>query len=186
MIKTMDTEMVNCNPNFSYFIPNTYILLLLGCIFGLIIFILSWIGGENNLPIILSLYNLFTIAAWIYWFLCIYIIHEFIEESTQKTYPVSPGRAVWFHFIPIYGLIWTYIWPGKILKLISKKSGSSVRSNWYGIVFCLCATSSPYMLIEINKLEYFFFNAGLYGILLTLQFASGLHLFSLIKKNFIL
>jgi hypothetical protein len=46
----------------------------------------------------------------IYWLVCVYQIHKVLELATKGAYKISPGRAVGYHFIPFYNLLWPYKW----------------------------------------------------------------------------
>jgi hypothetical protein len=55
----------------------------------------------------------------IYWLACIYRIHVVLARVPGWTHPISPARAVGFHFIPIYFLYWIFKWPLEIAKFVN-------------------------------------------------------------------
>ena len=50
------------------------------------------------LPVVIAL------GGWIYWLFCIYQMHRVIAEATNSYHPITPGRAVGYHFIPFYNV----------------------------------------------------------------------------------
>jgi len=55
----------------------------------------------------------------VYWLVCIHKVHVVLSLVPGWTHPVSPGRAVWFHFIPIYNLYWLYKWPRECANFVN-------------------------------------------------------------------
>lgn len=72
----------------------------------LYLFLISFVGG-------------------VYWFVCIYRYHVILALVTGGKHPISPARAVGFHFIPFYNLYWVFKWPKEIANFVN----SRVRAN---------------------------------------------------------
>lgn len=62
------------------------------------------------------------LPGFIYWLVCVHRINKVIYELTAGTYPITPGRAVWFHFIPFYNLYWLFKWTQEAIKFINVNS----------------------------------------------------------------
>ncbi len=60
-----------------------------------------------------------SIGAYIYWLVSIFKIHAVLREKTDSTYPIVPGRAVGFHFLPFYNIYWIFKWPSEVIKFIN-------------------------------------------------------------------
>lgn len=73
-------------------------------------------GGSLNLPLYLFL-ALF--VGWVYWLVCVYQIHQVMARIPGWRHPISPGRAVGFHFIPLYNLYWVFHWPAEIARFVN-------------------------------------------------------------------
>ena len=73
-------------------------------------------GGSLNLPLYLFL-ALF--VGWIYWLVCVYQFHQVMARIPGWRHPISPGRAVGFHFIPFYNLYWVFRWPAEIARFVN-------------------------------------------------------------------
>ena len=73
----------------------------------LYLFLVSFIGG-------------------IYWFVCIHRYHVILAHVPGWTHPISPARAVGFHFIPFYNLYWVFKWPAEIAKFVNARLRSPV------------------------------------------------------------
>jgi hypothetical protein len=55
----------------------------------------------------------------VYWFVCIYRYHVILKMVTGGRHPISPARAVGFHFIPFYNLYWVFKWPKEIANFVN-------------------------------------------------------------------
>jgi hypothetical protein len=66
----------------------------------LYLFLVSFIGG-------------------VYWFVCIYRYHVLLAAVPGWKHPISPARAVGFHFIPFYNLYWVFKWPKEIANFVN-------------------------------------------------------------------
>jgi len=47
---------------------------------------------------------------WAWWFYWLYRRHQELARSTNSTYPIGPGKAVGFHFVPVFNLYWAFYW----------------------------------------------------------------------------
>jgi Domain of unknown function (DUF4328) len=73
----------------------------------LYLFLVSFIGG-------------------VYWFVCIHRYHVILAHVPGWTHPISPARAVGFHFIPFYNLYWVFKWPAEIARFVNTRLGAQV------------------------------------------------------------
>jgi biotin transporter BioY len=55
----------------------------------------------------------------VYWLVCVYRYHVVMQHIPGWTHPISPARAVGFHFIPIYNLYWVFKWPQEIARFVN-------------------------------------------------------------------
>src|ERR1700681_3181444 len=55
----------------------------------------------------------------VYWLVCVYRYHVGIARVPGWKHPISPARAVGFHFIPFYNLYWVFKWPQEIAKFVN-------------------------------------------------------------------
>lgn len=63
--------------------------------------------------------GLVSIVGWIYWLSCVHRFHLVLSQMApyvagQSTYPITPGRAVGYHFLPFYNLYWIFKWPSTL------------------------------------------------------------------------
>jgi len=66
--------------------------------------------------------TLFFVAAMVgtaYLLHCISTYHRLLSEVEGWTHPITPRRAVWFHFIPIFNIYWNYKWPREIARFVN-------------------------------------------------------------------
>jgi hypothetical protein len=68
----------------------------------LYLFLVSFIGG-------------------VYWLVCIYRVHVVLANAPAWKHPMSPGRAVGFHFIPFFQFYWIFKWPREIAKFVNSR-----------------------------------------------------------------
>jgi hypothetical protein len=73
----------------------------------LYLFLVSFIGG-------------------VYWFVCIHRYHVILAHVPGWTHPISPARAVGFHFIPFYNFYWIFKWPKEIANFVNGKPRAPV------------------------------------------------------------
>ena len=72
----------------------------------------------------------------VYWFVCIYRYHVILGMVPGWKHPISPARAVGFHFIPFYNLYWVFKWPKEIANFVNFRiRGNIMRPTPVGIAF---------------------------------------------------
>jgi hypothetical protein len=69
-------------------------------------------------PLYLFLVNF---VGGVYWFVCIHRYHVILAHVPGWKHPISPARAVGFHFIPFYNLYWIFVWPKEIAKFVNER-----------------------------------------------------------------
>jgi hypothetical protein len=55
----------------------------------------------------------------VYWFVCVYQYHVVMAQVPGWRHPISPARAVGFHFIPFYNFYWVFKWPREIATFVN-------------------------------------------------------------------
>jgi hypothetical protein len=55
----------------------------------------------------------------VYWLVCVYRYHVLLAAVPGWKHPISPARAVGFHFIPLYNLYWVFKWPQEIARFVN-------------------------------------------------------------------
>ena len=73
----------------------------------LYLFLVSFIGG-------------------VYWLVCIYRIHVVLANVPTWSHPISPARAVGFHFIPFYQFYWIFKWPREIANFVNTRVAQQI------------------------------------------------------------
>jgi len=63
------------------------------------------------------------LIAYVYWLACVHALHVVLRNSTRGRYEVSPLRAVGFHFIPCFNVIWIFEWPYRLAKFLQTEAG---------------------------------------------------------------
>jgi len=66
----------------------------------------------------------------VYWLVCIYKYHKILANIPGYKHPVSPARAVGFHFIPFFYLVWFFIWPNKIAEFVNARVKPPKMRGW--------------------------------------------------------
>jgi hypothetical protein len=62
----------------------------------------------------------------VYWLVCVHKLHVVLAHVPHWKHPISPARAVWFHFIPFYNLYWLYKWPAETARFVNWAFGMPV------------------------------------------------------------
>jgi len=74
----------------------------------------------------------------VYWLVCVHKLHVVLAFVPGWKHPVSPARAVWFHFIPIYSVYWLYRWPREAAAFVNWKLRSqAIRPRNAGLFVLL-------------------------------------------------
>ena len=55
----------------------------------------------------------------VYWLVCVYQYHVFMNRIPGWHHAISPARAVGFHFVPIYNFYWVFKWPQEIARFVN-------------------------------------------------------------------
>jgi hypothetical protein len=71
-----------------------------------------------------------TFLAAVYWLVCVDRYHVILANVPGWKHPISPRRAVWFHFIPLFNLYWIFRWPYDIAKFVNFRVRAKVMSYW--------------------------------------------------------
>jgi hypothetical protein len=65
----------------------------------------------------LTLISAFVLTAYILH--CISAYHYAVSDVEGWNHPITPRRAVRFHFIPIFNLYWNYKWPWEVARFVN-------------------------------------------------------------------
>jgi len=65
----------------------------------------------------------------IYWLSCVHQIHAVLSEISNGSYPIKAGKAVWYHFIPLFNLYWVFKWTNEMGKFVNARLRSSEGMN---------------------------------------------------------
>lgn len=70
----------------------------------------------------------------IYWFMSVYRLHHILAEVTGGKYPVTPGKAIGYQFIPFFNVYWIFKWTGEVAAFVEHTEGRDVlgknRQGW--------------------------------------------------------
>jgi hypothetical protein len=69
-------------------------------------------------------------VALVYWMVCVHRYHVILANVPGWKHPVSPARAVWFHFIPVYVVYWVFRWPAAIADFVNHRLRAPVMNKW--------------------------------------------------------
>lgn len=59
----------------------------------------------------------------VYWLVCVYQYHVVMNQMPGWQHPISPGKAVGYHFIPLYNLYWVFKWLQEIARFVNSTLG---------------------------------------------------------------
>jgi hypothetical protein len=91
----------------------------------------------------------------VYWLVSIHKLHVVLSLVPGWRHPISPGRAVWFHFIPVYNLYWLYKWPRECANFVNWRLQGSVLQPRNAGLFVL---GSYVLSVLIGSLMLVFFS----------------------------
>src|SRR4029077_9738345 len=110
--------------------------------------------GADITAIPLEIY-LPTFVAVVYWLVCVHRYHLVLANVPGWQHPISPARAVWFHFIPVYNLYWLYKWPRECANFVNWRLQGSVLQPRNAGLFVL---GSYVLSVVIGSLILVFFS----------------------------
>jgi len=88
-------------------------------------------AAARNTPLPFLIYG----AGFAYWLFWVHRLHKVAAEATNATYPITPAKAVAFHFIPFFNLIWLFKWPSEIARFVnSRVPDAQVSTRWPGVL----------------------------------------------------
>ncbi len=87
--------------------------------FGSIVFKYNY-TTEFIIPVSILLFG------WVYYLYVVYTAHEIVQVRYNNRYPVSPTKAILFHFIPLYNIYWVYKWCSDLCVYINRKEQTSI------------------------------------------------------------
>ena len=95
------------------------------------------LGSMSNNPFVratLVIPTLLWVSAVVYFFDCLYKIHEVLTGVTGDSYPISERQAVLYSFVPFYNVYWTLKWPSEIIDFLNHfdKTGKSEKTDRLG------------------------------------------------------
>lgn len=83
-------------------------------------------AGEGETTIILGVISL---IGWIYWLMCVHRFHKVLQELSLDQHSITPGEAVWKHFIPFYTFVWIFRWPTAISEYLNSRARVNIASG---------------------------------------------------------
>ena len=66
----------------------------------------------------------------VYWLVCVHRYHVILGRVKGWVHPISPNRAVWFHFIPLYNIYWITRWPQAIAEFVNWRMQAREMKSW--------------------------------------------------------
>jgi len=69
-------------------------------------------------------------VAVIYWLVCVHRYHVILANVPGWNHPISPAKAVGFHFIPIYFFYWIFRWPSAVADFVNQRLHSKAMNRW--------------------------------------------------------
>ncbi len=107
--------------------------------------------ANGGAPIPLSIY-LPAFVSLAYWLVCVHRYHVILGRVEGWGHPISPNRAVWFHFIPLYNFYWIARWPQAIAEFANWRLQSNEMKAWVvsvgilGSVLCRISVDASFGL----------------------------------------
>jgi hypothetical protein len=85
--------------------------------------------AKNGGPPPLSIY-LPAFVSVVYWLVCVHRYHVILGRVNGWVHPISPNRAVWFHFIPLYNIYWITRWPEAMAQFVNWRMQAREMKAW--------------------------------------------------------
>ena len=85
-------------------------------------------------------------VSFVYWLVCVHRLHVILGLVPGWKHPISPARAVGFHFIPVYSLYWLYRWPKEAGNFVNWRSQRTAMQPRKAGILALLAYLSVILL----------------------------------------
>ena len=69
-------------------------------------------------------------VALVYWLVCIHRYHVVLANVPGWKHPITPAKAVGYHFIPIYFFYWIFRWPSAIADFVNTRLNAKLMNRW--------------------------------------------------------
>jgi hypothetical protein len=111
-----------------------YLIVALFLVYGIAEVVLNPSSEEQiSAPLVII-----SIIGWFYWLFCVQRLHQVMSYATNATHPISPLKAVAFHFVPFFNLYWIFKWPNEVASFVNNRAGEKrMLKGWVGIVILL-------------------------------------------------
>jgi hypothetical protein len=85
-------------------------------------------SGLHGLTILMGL------IGWLFWLSCVQRFHTILNQISlhvggEPTYPIKPGQAVGYHFIPLYNILWVFKWPRELALYLETQTSVKILSG---------------------------------------------------------
>ncbi len=138
-------------------LPESWIGLLF-----IITYYLGYLGGMiNSNYLLISSFS--RVGGGIYWLFYIYKLHKVLDAVSYNKYPISPGKAVGYHFIPFFNIFWVFKWLTEFTKFIGAQKDINIFPGWIvallviGSLFLESIVDIGIFLIVVFGVEVFLF-----------------------------
>jgi hypothetical protein len=74
-----------------------------------------------------------SLAGALYWLFCVHRLHKILAALAPDGYPISPAKAVGFHFIPLFNLYWLVHWPYILANFLREQGVPVVNGQFLGL-----------------------------------------------------
>jgi len=99
--------------------------------------------GERAIPPLYLFLVIF--LGLVYWLVCVHRYHVILQRVPGWKHPISPARAVGFHFIPIYYLYWVFKWPKEIATFVNARVRQPLMKPWLtGFMILAAFVAGPF------------------------------------------
>lgn len=93
-------------------------------------------SGSNQslaLGVFVSLSLIAYLLGIVLWFRWVYQIHRFLR-CIDSSYPISPGKAAGYQFIPFFSRYWDFKWTNRISDFVRRNApGTKMSKGWLGL-----------------------------------------------------
>lgn len=107
----------------------------IGVLLGIICLVLELAGviflpNDESHPIVNIPFAVISYGIWIYWLFCVYKFHEAVDRIPGYQHPITPAKAVAFHFLPLFNIYWIFRWPAALAKFVNWRTQAKIMHGW--------------------------------------------------------
>lgn len=102
--------------------------------------------------------------SFFYWMYSVTFMHGILKKATDGAYAIRPGRAGWFHLIPVFNAYWIFHWTAYAAYVIRQSGARRLVRPWLaGLVYLLSFFVMQFVSVSLGLVLLFWVAHDVFG-----------------------